>query len=599
MVIATNDTVERQNEYVRHLDEQGFDYGLVVGEAFVRGMRDIGYKHTGTALDEEIDNAIEAGAQNIHVHFGYAKGGSESKPEIIAIVDDGHGMSPGMLRAAVLWGGGHRTNSRELFGRYGFGLPSSSVSQGRRFEVYSRLTGADWHSVAVDLDDIQSGSFYKENGRIAVPPAQPAKLPKWIEKQIESQHEKEGLSHGTVVLISKLDNLKWKTTKALTRELSEHFGLTYRNWLRRVNIYVNGVKVEPVDPLFLDATARFYDENDLRAEPLPETDIEVKDKDTGIVVGHVKVRYSYLPPGFQNIDGKVGGSFKTARFNIMKENNGILVLRAGRQIDVVTTRCPWITFVNYDRNWKVEVDFDPSLDEEFSITTSKQQIGLSDRMWTLLEQAGVKRAVESLRKRFHDELALVKEQQEQPADDQPRTSEEVMADAEKYKTGKPEPSPEQKEQRKKQFTRKVKERAKQTGKTEVEVERELEAEVTSLPYKLSFESIPGGTFYRVEAIASQVHLIINQAHPFFTNLYAGPDSTPRLRAGLELLLFVMAECELDASVERQLFYDSERREWSQRFSTVLRLLEQKDPASDAASARAEQAEAETNEAAVA
>jgi len=598
MFTAKNDTVERQNEYVRRLDEQGFDYGLVVGEAFVRGMRDIGYKHTGTALDEEIDNAIEAGAQNIHVTFGYSKNGSESKPEMIAIIDDGHGMSPGMLRAAVTWGGGHRINSRELFGRYGFGLPSSSVSQGRRFEVFSRLTDTEWHSVAIDLDEIQAGNFYKENGRIAVPRAKEVKLPKWIENEIVSQYGKAGLSHGTVVLISKLDNLKWKTTKNLTRELTEHFGLTYRNWLRRVNIFVNGIKVEPVDPLFLDSTARFYEENELRADPLPETDIEVKDKDSREVMGHVKVRYSYLPPGFQNVDGKVGGS-RNARFDIMKENNGILVLRAGRQIDVVTSKCPWITFVNYDRNWKVEVDFDPALDEEFSITTSKQQIVLSDRMWTLLEQAGVKRAVESLRKRFQDELPIVKEKQEQPTEDQPRTSEEVMATAEKYKTRKPEPSPEQKEEGQKQFDRKVKERAKQTGKTEAEAERELEAEVTSQPYKLSFENIPGGTFYRVEPIASQVHLIINQAHPFFTSVYAGPESTPRLRAGLELLLFVMAECELDASVERQLFYDSERREWSQRFSTALRLLEQKDPASDAASARAEQVEAETNTVAVA
>lgn len=593
MVTTKNDTVDKQNEYVRNLDAEGFDYGLVVGEAFVRGMRDIGYKHTGTALDEEIDNAIEAGAQNVHVLFGYAKGGSESKPDMVAIVDDGHGMSGGMLRAAVLWGGGHRTNSRELFGRYGFGLPSSSVSQGRRFEVYSLLSGGDWHSVAIDLDEIQAGNFYKENGRLAVPRAQVAKLPKWIEKEIETQYGKDGFSHGTVVLISKLDNLTWRTSKALTRELTEHFGLTYRNWLRRVNIYVNGTKVEAVDPLFLDATARFYDENDLRAEPLPETDLEVKDKDTGKVLGNVKVRYSYLPPGFQNVDEKVGGA-RNARFNIMKENNGILVLRAGRQIDVVSAKCPWITFVNYDRNWKVEIDFDPTLDEEFSITTSKQQIGLSERMWTLLDQAGVKRAVESLRKRFQDELAVVKEKQEQSTEDQPRTSEEVMATAEKYKTRKAEPSPEKREEQQKQFERKVKERAKQTGKSEVEVERELEAEVTSLPYKLSFENIPGGTFYRVEPIASQVLLIINRAHPFFTSLYAGPDSTPRLRAALELLLFVMAECELDASVERQLFYDSERREWSQRFNTVLRLLEQRDPASDEASARAERLESETN-----
>ncbi|HLL76217.1 MAG TPA: ATP-binding protein [Pyrinomonadaceae bacterium] len=600
MLRAANDTVERQNEYVRKLNEQGFDYGLVVGEAFVRGMRDIGYKHTGTALDEDIDNAIEAGAENVHVVFGYGKdNGSESKPQMIAVIDDGHGMSPGMMRAAVLWGGGHRTDgNRELFGRYGFGLPSSSVSQGRRFEVYSRLTGGDWHMVAIDLDDIKSGNFYKENGRLAAPPATPAKLPRWVEKEIEQHYGKAGLTHGTVVLLSKLDNLTWKTTKTLNRELSEHFGVTYRKWLRRVNIYVNGIKVEPVDPLFLDPTARFHEENDLRAVPLPDTDIEVKDKESGKALGLVKVRYSYLPPGFQNVDGRVGGS-RNARFNVMKENNGLLILRAGRQIDVVSAKCPWVTFVNYDRNWKVEIDFDPNLDEEFSITTSKQQVVLSDRMWTLLEQAGVHRAIDNLRKRYTDELAVAKEKQEQPEENEPRTSEEVMADSEKYKTKKAEPSPEQKQDREKEFKRKVKERAEKTGKSEEEAERDVEAEVTSMPYKLSFENIPGGSFYRVEGIASQVHLIINQAHPFFTSLYAGPDSTPRSRAGLELLLFVLAECELDASLERQLFYESERREWSQRFNTVLKLLEKKDPTADEASARAERAEVEENAAAVA
>jgi hypothetical protein len=63
-----------------------------------------------------------------------------------------------------------------------------------------------------------------------------------------------------------------------------------------------------------------------------------------------------------------------------------------------------------------------------------------------------------------------------------------------------------------------------------------------------------------------------------------------MRASLELLLFVLAECELDASLERQLFYESERREWSHQFSTTLKILEKKDPTADVASAKAEQAD---------
>src|ERR1051326_5002327 len=140
---------------------------------------------------------------------------------MIAVMDDGHGMSPGMIRAAVLWGGGHRTDSRELFGRYGFGLPSSCVSQGKRFEVFSHTSGGEWHSVAIDLDDIKDGNFYKENGRLAAPPAQPAKLPRWLEKEINQYFGKDGLDHGTVVLISRLDNHDWKTIKTFNRELTE------------------------------------------------------------------------------------------------------------------------------------------------------------------------------------------------------------------------------------------------------------------------------------------------------------------------------------------------------------------------------------------
>src|ERR1051326_7786733 len=90
---VVNPDLEEQRLYWRKkLSEAGFDYGLMITNAFVRGIRDIGYRHTGTALDELIDNAIQAGAQNVHIAFGYD--GTTAKPTRIAVIDDGHGMDP-------------------------------------------------------------------------------------------------------------------------------------------------------------------------------------------------------------------------------------------------------------------------------------------------------------------------------------------------------------------------------------------------------------------------------------------------------------------------------------------------------------------------
>src|SRR5688572_4757243 len=132
-----NKAVERQKAYVSKLAKSNFKYGLTVGTAFVRGIRDIGYKHSGTALDELVDNAYEAGASHVHVVLNDDGSGRKNNVTQIAVIDDGNGMIPEMIRVAMLWGGTDRENSRSGIGRFGYGLPSSCVSQGQRFEVYS------------------------------------------------------------------------------------------------------------------------------------------------------------------------------------------------------------------------------------------------------------------------------------------------------------------------------------------------------------------------------------------------------------------------------------------------------------------------------
>ena len=126
------DDLKRQHDFVEDQKKHGDDaFSLVSPEAFLRGIRDLGYKSTLTALDELVDNSVQANAEVIWLFPAYLPGNkSEKKPDAIVVVDDGHGMEPDMIRIAVRWGGTHRENDRKGFGRYGFGLPSACVSVG-------------------------------------------------------------------------------------------------------------------------------------------------------------------------------------------------------------------------------------------------------------------------------------------------------------------------------------------------------------------------------------------------------------------------------------------------------------------------------------
>ena len=576
---AVNQELKAQREYTTKLKDQGFEFNLVVADAFIRGIRDIGYKSTATALYELIDNAIQASAQNIHVVLGCSN--SEKKPDKIAVIDDGHGMERDMTRASMVWGGTHRENDRNGFGRYGYGLPSASVSQGRRFTVFSTVESGTIHAITLDVDEVGKGTYTNSSGRVVVPDAKPTALPEWILDYVKENFPDNKLTHGTVVLIEKLDRLSWRTKASLEMHLKEHFGVTYRNFLRQINLYVSGEIVEPVDPLFLTPGARFYDFDEDRAQAMPPMEIKVKGADGKKVAGIIKVRYSLMPPTFQ-VDKRSKG--RNARFSVMKEHNGFVVLRNGRQIDVVTKNPGWLTFVNYDRNWKIEFDFPAALDEEFSITTSKQQVVLSDRMWEILREAGVKNAVDHLRKEFSVMRAKHKAEEEKP--EEKRASEQVMERVEKHKTRRPtEDSIENVRKSRESLKRIVQERAKLTGIPVEEAEHKILEEHKRWPYKVETETLPGAPFFRLVQVGGQKILYLNAAHRFYTDVYAGPDSTPRLRAGLELLLWVIGDCELDSTQERKRFYETERAEWSKMLNVALDVLNGIDSVEDELSAR--------------
>jgi Histidine kinase-, DNA gyrase B-, and HSP90-like ATPase len=568
--------LQRQRDYIDRQIAAGLDDSIVVGEAFVNGIRDLGYRSTATALNEIYDNAIQAQATKIHTVFGY--GGSDAKPSALAIVDDGFGMLPDMLGYAVKWGGTDREGDRRGFGRYGYGLPSSCVSQGLRFRVYSRIApGETMFAATVDLEEIRSGMHTAGGGRVLAPKPAAEEPPAWLRAYLDAHFD--GLPHGTVVLIDKLDRLTWKTANALRKNLLENCGVVYRNFLRNVTMVIDGVKVDPIDPLFLTPSARFYDIDADRAESQEDIEIDVTSEDGRSSVGKIKVRVAYLPPTFGYKDKTLQTNATNPRMTIMGLHEGLIVMRNGRQMDVLM-RAGWkkgLTFRNTDRYWQVELDFPAVLDEEFSVTTSKQGVRLSDRIWALLREADLDDVIAKMQSRHELETKAVKDANENLGEEE-RPFESAVRDAEIYFAAEPPPpDPEIEAQAQENFNAEVQRRASETGVPEAQVREALQLEIQRRPLALVEKSEPGNVFYRPERVGTQRRVYLNTAHPFYKELYAGPTSSPEIRRALSVLILTLAAAEFDARDQRLEFYENERSWWSNHLKTSLRQLAKKVP----------------------
>jgi hypothetical protein len=572
--------LQAQREYVARLESEQFGWDLMIGDAFVRGMRDIGYKSTAFAIAELIDNSIQADASKINIAFGFDGG---SKPTKLAIIDDGHGMDPTMVRAALVWGAGTRADNREGMGKYGYGLPSASVSQCYRVEVYSKTKGGQWHRAYLDIEEIKNGEWTQGN-RIEMPHEARMDPPDFVIDYLKKEKRWDSFDHGTVVVWDRLDKnrIDAKLRNELRNKLVTQLGLIYRWYLLATPMTVDGFEVEPCDPLFLTEGFRYYDLDGDRAIELDSAKVDVTDKDTGEVIGSMRVRFARMPatffrkPEFKHTN-KPGKKDMNERLDIADANNGIIFLRNGRQIDVIRPpkRLRSINATT-DRFWAVEVDFDATLDDLFSITTSKQQVTPDDKVWDMLsDKANVFKAIGVMKTAYDKEAKKLAAEIEQKKAEK-RASVEAIEAAEKFKTTPPpRDTTERKTEAKKNLDEEAQKRANKAGLKPEAVERELLAEREGMTHDVDTEDMPGAPFFRCAQEGGTRMLYLNIAHPFYTELYSGPSSSPRLRAGLEVLLWTLGNAEVDADPEsdRRLFYERERGSvWSPGLSDALSML---------------------------
>jgi len=351
------------------------DHNIVPAHLAVKAMRDNGYKNAAYAIAELMDNAIQAGASNVELLCGerevQLEQRSSSRIHRIAVLDNGSGMDERVLRLALQFGNGTHLDpeDQEGIGKFGMGLPSSSMSQCRQVDVWSWQDGVENALYThLDLDAILD----QEMQSVPAPMSRP--IPKrW--RQVGNTFGESG----TLVVWSELDRVMWKTARAIIRNSERLIGRIYRRFLAdgRAQIRMHSFDLDHPerddgidkyaqvnDPLYLmeDTSCPFEEEPMFEqwgsSHTIPISH-EGEEHEVEVTFSVAKEEARSMPQAGAKEHGRHAA-----------KNVGISVIRAGRELEMEDS---WVT--QYDpreRWWGVEVEFPPALDEIFGVSNNKQ-----------------------------------------------------------------------------------------------------------------------------------------------------------------------------------------------------------------------------------
>jgi len=355
---------------------QRSDGEIIPPELAVKAMRDSGYKNTAYALAELIDNSVQAKSTAVDViclqESTWVNERERRRISEIGVLDNGEGMNAEVLRLALQFGNGTHLADRKGIGRFGMGLPNSSISQCRRVEVWTWQNGPDNALYTyLDVNEIENRRLY------AVPIPDQMPLP-----EIWKRRSNIFGTSGTLVLWSKFDEhrLTWRGARATLDNTEILVGRMYRKFIDEGRVAIRLLALEdenktidrPVrvnDPLYLmkkSSTPEPFDN-----EPMFQ---RWGDKDEIFPINYsgskynVCVRMSWAREETLPQDRRDRGSTKYGKH--AAKNIGLSIVREGRELHLDPT---WA--IGYDpreRWWGIEVEFPSTLDELFGVANNKQ-----------------------------------------------------------------------------------------------------------------------------------------------------------------------------------------------------------------------------------
>lgn len=519
------------------------DASIIALDRFIQATRDSGYKGTASAISELVDNSIQAGATRIAISVAAQVRDNDASSIEIAVLDNGGGMDPDVLRQALRFGGSTRFGDRTGLGRYGMGLPNASLSQARRVTVYTWQARASEkrrrqlargslppvYTSYLDVDEIAAGSMK------AVPE------PRLLKKAPSACQGPTG----TLVCWSRCDRLENRRVSTLVRKLEVELGRRFRHFIwGGLRISINGDAVAALDPLYLNphaqvSGAQLFGEEmrfEVRAAP-----------DESPQTGWVRVRFTELPVHAWH---KLSNDEKR-RMGISK-GAGVSVVRGGREVDYGWFFMGTKHRENYDDWWRCEIQFDPILDEAFGITHTKQQARPQAHLLEALtpDLEATARALNARARKAHVAVKA-----------RARVSEAERIANERDHLLRPlprgaDPAAKALMRELEQAHPALGERADDSGR-----------------YTIVEHASQDTSFFTLAQDGDRIVLVLNPAHPFYREIYkplaeGDAPSDVHLRAKLELLLLAAARSE--AATRRKVpGIAIHRLEWSDTLAAFL------------------------------
>lgn len=333
-----------------------------------------------SAYSEAIDNSIQADATQINIKFEPLGSNGISK---VIFADNGTGMSQFVLQRCLRLGYSSRFNDRSGIGRFGVGMTKGAIHECKRVEVFSKEANGNWLYTYIDLDEMEKKESSDGDNKWKIPPPTPKNPIDAVDEKLIPRDK------GTIVVWSKYDRLA-EPRKTVLDEFRIYIGRVFRHYIWNTNplkneplrdigpvsIILDSKPIFAIDPLYLntDKTEFPGDPKAKAFEPIffeyPISDPQIEEL-IGKKKSTIKIQLSILPEEWRSFQGD-GGKKEIALDRHVGRNEGISILRHGREVAY-----DWIPHWNFqsrelDRFWGCEISFEPELDRVFTVKNIKR-----------------------------------------------------------------------------------------------------------------------------------------------------------------------------------------------------------------------------------
>lgn len=465
-------------------------------------LRALGYD-LNSAVADVVDNAItdKVAASNVNVTFAFRNG-----QLVCRIKDDGCGMNEAELAEAMRLGVETQYEPGDL-GKFGMGMKTASLTHCNILTVISKKRRAPVCGFKWDISHI------REKGWEIIQLEQ-----KDIE-QILAREKVRFSDTGTLVLWDELvwinkeyrtytnDKLAQNFYFRMEDQLRLHLRMVYHRFLDgslgkrgSVNIMVNGEELKPWDP---------FCRNEEKTEELL-----LKKEDANFkIAGYrapVAIRAYILPTqqGFSSDE-----AWKEAKGLLSwNDSQGYYIYRSNRLIRFGgwhSTKAK----DEHDKLARISIDIDPSLDEIFRISVQKTKVDFPETLFNHLKNNINSLVVKKAKMRYSKSEGnlIVKNAFRRNIEDVSRVSQKLVEDqgmGKKQLNGKSRPSP----------------------------------EVSGTEYRIISGRVEDGHLWKIEESDGQFSVILNAAHPFYTNIYkSAPNRTTT--SAIDALIFSLGFAE--------------------------------------------------------